>query len=242
MTILLDIKHFYLIGIQKKNLRYLKKIICKYEELYEKINLCCSSKIDCKLNKCIGLYNSNVIRMLSSCFSFNIKKYADNNSFSNIFDFTSKDKSLSIYSKKPKDDLLETFNKLKFNTFSSFDDKKLLLPSSLSKIKEEDENIDDKKEKCNKCIVNDNLEKIKLSAPESVSIENIISLAENYYCFECKRKKNVELDEILSKINMDRIVKIRDPLKKLLELRGLENIKDVLLDNIIYFLINEKEK
>jgi len=213
------------------------KIISKYEDLFEKINICCSSKIDCKSKKCFGNYNSNITRMMSSCFSFIIKKYTENNSYSNIFDFTPKEKP--FLNRKPKDELLETFSKLKFNSLSGFNEKKLLLPNSLSKIDEE-ESITPK-EKCGNCIINDNLEKIKLSAPDCVSIENIISLAENYYCFDCKRKKNVELDEILSKINMDRIVKIRDPLKKLLELRGLENIKDVLLDNIIYFLINEKK-
>ena len=54
--------------------------------------------------------------------------------------------------------------------------KKLLLQVHYQKIKEEDENIDDKKEKCNKCIVNDNLEKIKLSAPENVLLKILYHL------------------------------------------------------------------
>jgi len=50
------------------------------------------------------------------------------------------------------------------------------------------------------------------------------------------------LDAAFKNINMDRVVKIRNSLLKLMKLRGLDDIKDTLIDNILYFIVNEKKK
>jgi SpoVK/Ycf46/Vps4 family AAA+-type ATPase len=82
----------------------------------------------------------------------------------------------------------------------------------------------------------------KLTPPKEVNIKTLIQLAEDFHCFKCKKNKKITLHEDLQGVDIGRIVKIHEPLVELTSLRGLDSIKDVLLDNIIYFIMNKKKK
>ena len=229
---------------------FIKKVINKFEDVYNQLKNCMSNKIDIKSNKTISNEYSNVVRMVSGCFIYDIKKnHENNNSYSELFNSRFSDTMLSLSNKSSaREDVLTSFDKLKFNFLTSNDDDTKLITEKgdLGDLNDKDvkNKIDCNKNTFCKCKIiqdNINLEKHKIKTPDEVSIEIIMSIAEEYYCFECNNKKDVDLDEPLKTINMERIVKIYKPLQKLIKLRGLEGIKDVLLDNIIYFLINDKK-
>jgi SpoVK/Ycf46/Vps4 family AAA+-type ATPase len=197
----------------------IKKTIKESYNLYEKLTDRMSNSINKTTNNICGFEYENMVRLTTSCYTYSIllkeEELINNNRLFRIF--TKMDKIIL--------NLKERANSNKL-------------------IKCKDDIVLDDNELC-KC--NNNLDtKIKVNTPTDISLQILVELAKKCYCYSCNKNKDVVLDDDLKKLEdesnvIKKIIKIHNPLQKLLNMQGLDNIKDVLLDNIIYYLTNDKD-
>jgi len=194
----------------------IKKTIKESYNLYDKlVNNKMSNIISKITNEIHSNEYENMVRLTSSCYMYSIllkeEKLINNNTIFRIF--TRMDKIILNIKEKKNVEKLENNNNI--------------LDTDCTEL-------------C-QCKTH-----TKVVSPTDISLQIIIELAENYFCYKCNKKRDITLDENLQKLENEsgiikKIIKIHEPLEELLKMQGLENIKDVLLDNIIYYLINDKE-
>lgn len=216
-----------------------RKLIDNSSDIFDKLRSKMSNRIDKSTGDMKGCEYENMTRSICACclqeMSIREEELNKNNK---IFGTLSKFDRLM---RNARDNLLidSGCQTISINLDRSYSSPDKLNEKEDTKKEEEKEEKEEESKYC-KCGIN--LLKKTIKAPDDVSLEILIKIAEDYHCFKCNKNKDVTLAEELQEINLDQIVKIHEPLTKLMKLRGLDAIKDVLLDNIIYFLINTKKK
>ena len=242
------IKHYSMLSEwEKSTINSLKKKLSdNLSSLHRKLKTNMSNDISSDSLRPVGEANSNMIRLLYVSVIENIKNNEEYKSFS------SKDLIRDSLFNNDKDSIIDMpiitfFNKSIGTLTDKLEDEMLFKKGDESESilkKKTDDKLDlikEKTEEIKYCSCIKNIFNFQIKAPKEVSIENLIYLAEKYYCYDCDLKKNIKIDPKIQHLDFDKISKIRNPLKKLLNMRGLDDIKDVLLDNVIYLLLNGKK-